>query len=74
MFVVPLTPDLRILPRGLGTGLPGLVSESSEAAPADRFWCCLVLWACRASWYATSKAWPSVRMISYVRFWRKIIE
>lgn len=66
-FCFPLTADFRTLPLGLGTGRLDLVSITSELGPTGRFWC-LVLWACRASWYATSNAWPSVSMISYVRF------
>lgn len=50
LLAAQLTADFRTLPRGLGTGLLDLVSTTSEASPAGGFWCCLVLWACRASW------------------------
>lgn len=46
-YVRALTPDLRMLPRGLGTGLLLLVSMISTAPAA--LCCCLVLWACSAS-------------------------
>lgn len=49
MLDVQLTADFRTLPRGLGTGRLDLVSMVSEAGPTGRLWCCLVLWACRAS-------------------------
>lgn len=64
-----LLTDFRMLMRGLGTGLLGLLSKLSGSV--DEPW--PVFLACRASWYATSKAWPRVRMISYARFWAKKI-